>query len=182
MAEDNVESQTTQISSLMSKEMKKGDTWYLVDSKWYNQWKKYVGYDSWDTSSIGDSSAHPGLMDNSSLLRPETNELKEDLTDELDYTLMPVEAWALFTFWYGICDGQLPIARKVIDTGVELYLINLKLGFRNNLANAVACKFSGGDIIQLIETKIRELFDIPDNTPVRMWSQYPSEILESYLK
>ena len=42
---------------------------YLVDTKWYKQWKKYVGYDSWDTSYVGDQSAHPGPIDNTPLLK-----------------------------------------------------------------------------------------------------------------
>ena len=42
---------------------------YLVDSKWFKQWKKYVGYDQWDTSSVGEQAAFPGPVDNSPLLK-----------------------------------------------------------------------------------------------------------------
>ena len=32
---------------------------YLVDQKWFKQWKKYTGFDSWDQHSAGETSAHP---------------------------------------------------------------------------------------------------------------------------
>ena len=42
---------------------------YLVDIRWWQQWKKYVGYNAWDQSSIGQTSANPGPLDNSVLFR-----------------------------------------------------------------------------------------------------------------
>ena len=42
---------------------------YLIDTKWFKQWKKYVGFDNWDTSYVGDQSANPGPIDNSPLLK-----------------------------------------------------------------------------------------------------------------
>ena len=42
---------------------------YLIDNHWFSQWKKYVAYDSWDSSLVGDPSCHPGHIDNSSLLK-----------------------------------------------------------------------------------------------------------------
>ena len=36
-----------------------------MDAKWYSQWKTYVGFDDWNTSSVGDQSANPGPVDNS---------------------------------------------------------------------------------------------------------------------
>ena len=42
---------------------------YLVDIRWLKQWKKYVGYDAWDQSSFGQTSASPGPLDNSVLFR-----------------------------------------------------------------------------------------------------------------
>lgn len=35
---------------------------------WFNQWKKYVGWDNWDSSHFGDPTCHPGKIDNSALL------------------------------------------------------------------------------------------------------------------
>lgn len=40
---------------------------YLIDSRWFKQWKKYVGFDSWDMYNVGERSLFPGPVDNSGL-------------------------------------------------------------------------------------------------------------------
>ena len=35
------------------------------------QWKKFVGFDTWDRSQVGEDSANPGPIDNKSLLAGE---------------------------------------------------------------------------------------------------------------
>lgn len=40
---------------------------YLIDSRWFKQWKKYVGFDSWDMYNVGERSLYPGPIDNSGL-------------------------------------------------------------------------------------------------------------------
>lgn len=40
---------------------------YLIDSRWFKQWKKYVGFDSWDMYNVGERSLYPGPVDNSGL-------------------------------------------------------------------------------------------------------------------
>ena len=40
--------------------------------------------------------------------------IKEHLIDELDYILVPTEGWIKLVSWYGLTEGQEPIARKVI--------------------------------------------------------------------
>lgn len=39
--------------------------------------------------------------------------IKEHLIDELDYILVPTEGWNKLISWYGLTEGQEPIARKV---------------------------------------------------------------------
>ncbi|NWX91968.1 UBP4 hydrolase, partial [Nothoprocta pentlandii] len=128
---------------------------YLVDSRWFKQWKKYVGFDSWDMFGVGEPSLFPGPVDNSGLFSdPETQSLKEHLIDELDYVLVPTEAWNKLVTWYGCIDGQKPIVRKVVEYGlfvkhckVEVYLLELKLCENNDPDNVVSCHFSKADTI-----------------------------------
>lgn len=40
-----------------------------MDSRWFKQWKKYVGFDSWDKYQMGDQNVYPGPIDNSGLLK-----------------------------------------------------------------------------------------------------------------
>ena len=42
---------------------------YLVDVRWFKQWKKYVGFDEWDQQQMGSETAHPGPVDTSCLFK-----------------------------------------------------------------------------------------------------------------
>ncbi|XP_033296419.1 ubiquitin carboxyl-terminal hydrolase 15 isoform X8 [Orcinus orca] len=105
--------QRSDIATLLKTPLRKGDTWYLVDSRWFKQWKKYVGFDSWDKYQMGDQNVYPGPIDNSGLLKDgDAQSLKEHLIDELDYILLPTEGWNKLVSWYTLMEGQEPIARK----------------------------------------------------------------------
>lgn len=60
--------------------------------------------------------------------------IKEHLIDELDYILVPTEGWNKLVSWYGLTEGQEPIARKVgLDT--------IRLAERDQRHNAGKCDF-----------------------------------------
>ncbi|NWX74919.1 UBP4 hydrolase, partial [Alca torda] len=163
---------------------------YLVDSRWFKQWKKYVGFDSWDMFGAGDPSLFPGPIDNSGLFGdPETQSLKEHLIDELDYVLVPTEAWNKLVTWYGCMDGQQPIVRKVVEYGlfvkhykVEVYLLELKLCESSNPDNVISCHFSKADTVATIEKEMRKLFNIPAEKETRLWNRYTSNTYEQLSK
>ena len=50
---------------------------YLVDSHWFKQWKKYVGFDSWDKYQMGEQNVYPGPVDNSGLLKGKKNKVQK---------------------------------------------------------------------------------------------------------
>ncbi|XP_078423960.1 ubiquitin carboxyl-terminal hydrolase 15 isoform X11 [Cetorhinus maximus] len=150
-----LETQRADTAALMKTPLKKGDTWYLVDSRWFKQWKKYVGFDSWDKYQMGDQNVYPGPVDNFGLLKGEDSQyLKEHLIDELDYILVPTEGWNKLVSWYGLRKNQEPIARKVVEQGmfvkhckVEVYLTELKLCENSNMNTVITRRFSKADII-----------------------------------
>ena len=41
---------------------------YLIDTRWFKQWKKYVGYDG-DNTYVGKKGSDPGPIDNSQLFK-----------------------------------------------------------------------------------------------------------------
>ena len=182
----DLDSQKTIISELMKTALVKGDTWYLIDTGWFKQWKKYVGYDSWDTSSVGDDTANPGKVNNQPLFKEnEFNVLKEHLLEELDYWLLPEKAWQSLVEWYGIMDKQEPIARKVIESGiygkqlkVEIYLMDLNLCIQSDIDNVITCQFSKAEKLITIEKKLRQLFNVPDRKQVRLWNKYMNNTYE----
>lgn len=57
---------------------------YLVDSHWFKQWKKYVGFDSWDKYQMGEQNVYPGPVDNSGLLKG-----KKDKAQKIKTFLLP---------------------------------------------------------------------------------------------
>uniref|UniRef100_A0A4W5L5G6 Ubiquitin carboxyl-terminal hydrolase n=1 Tax=Hucho hucho TaxID=62062 RepID=A0A4W5L5G6_9TELE len=163
---------------------------FRVSYRWFKQWKKYVGFDSWDMYNVGEHSLYPGPVDNSGLFSDhETQILKEHLIDELDYVLVPTEAWNKFVSWYGCLEGQRPIVRKVVEHGmfvkhckVEVYLLELNLCENDNMDNVVTCHFSKADTIDTIEKEMRSLFEIPAGKETRLWNKYMSNTYEQLNK
>ncbi|XP_018431101.1 PREDICTED: ubiquitin carboxyl-terminal hydrolase 4-like, partial [Nanorana parkeri] len=184
------EGQKNELGELLKTPLRKGDEWYLVDSRWFKQWKKYVGFDSWDMYNVGETNQFPGPVDNSGLLAdPDTQVLKEHLIDELDYVLVPTEAWSKLMSWYGSVAGQLPIVRKVVEHGmfvkhckVEVYLIELKLCENSDADNAVSRHFSKADTIDFIRKEMRNIFNIPPDKATRLWNRYMTNTYEQLTK
>ncbi|KAM8758560.1 ubiquitin carboxyl-terminal hydrolase 4 isoform 2-T2 [Rhynchonycteris naso] len=197
MAEDegcferpDAETQKSELGALMRTTLQRGAQWYLIDSRWFKQWKKYVGFDSWDVYNVGEHNLFPGPIDNSGLFSdPESQTLKEHLIDELDYVLVPTEAWNKLLNWYGCVEGQQPIVRKVVEHGlfvkhckVEVYLLELKLCENSDLTNVLSCHFSKADTIATIEKEMRKLFNIPAERETRLWNKYMSNTYEQLSK
>uniref|UniRef100_A0A7N6A0N7 Ubiquitin carboxyl-terminal hydrolase n=1 Tax=Anabas testudineus TaxID=64144 RepID=A0A7N6A0N7_ANATE len=182
----DLDTQRGEVAALLKTQLRKGDTWYLVDSHWFKQWKKYVGFDSWDKYQMGDQNVYPGPVDNSGLLRDgDVLAIKEHLIDELDYILVPTEGWNKLVSWYGLTKGQEPIARKVVEQGmfvkhckVEVYLTELKLCEDSNMDNVITRRFSKADTIDMIEKEMRKLFNITDEKETRLWNRYMSNTFE----
>ncbi|XP_055881361.1 ubiquitin carboxyl-terminal hydrolase 15-like [Biomphalaria glabrata] len=173
------------IEEYLSQSLKKGESWYLIDVRWFKQWKKYVGYDHWESFCVGDQSVHPGPIDNCSLFKPDTNILREHLVDDLDYVLLPSEAYEKLASWYGVAPGQEPIVRKVIEQGmfvkhckVEVYLMDLKLCQNSDTTAVITHAFSRADTIATIEQEMRRIFSIPEDAEVRLWNRYMSNTYE----
>ncbi len=172
------------VAGLMKKPLQVGDIWNLIDVKWYNQWKIYVGFDEWNTEYVGSPWHHPGQIDNSLLLIADTGELRPGLMDDLDYVLVPDEAWAMLNEWYG-CNNGSRIARKVILQGmftkhkkVEVYYMGLKLRCHPFLEIGTLTEFSRAVKIHDIERVARNLFDIEQHRDVRLWNKYLSNTFE----
>eukprot|EP00063_Salmo_salar_P088150 XP_014062985.1 PREDICTED: ubiquitin carboxyl-terminal hydrolase 15 isoform X4 [Salmo salar] len=183
----DMDTQRGEVAALLKTQLRKGDTWYLVDSHWFKQWRKYVGFDSWDKYQMGDQNVYPGPVDNSGLLTSGGDVLviKEHLIDELDYVLIPTEGWNKLVSWYALMEGHEPISRKVVEQGmfvkhckVEVYLTELKLCEDGNIDNVVTRRFSKADTIDTIEKEMRKLFSIPDEKETRLWNKYMSNTFE----
>ncbi|XP_053390830.1 uncharacterized protein LOC123544465 [Mercenaria mercenaria] len=177
----DVETQKTFIANKLQRPLIKGDAWYILDEKWFKQWKSYVGYESWDHYNVGEQSAHPGPIDNTPVLQEGTVKLEMHLIDDLDYQLVPEEGWNKLLSWYGILEGQEPIPRQVIEEGkkslkVEVYPWYLKLCENSKLDLQVSKQFSRVETVGQLEEVMRKQFSIPADKEVRLWWHYNTNI------
>ncbi|XP_065845579.1 ubiquitin carboxyl-terminal hydrolase 15-like isoform X2 [Oscarella lobularis] len=182
----NIDDQFETIRNAVNRaEMREGDTWYIVDSRWFKQWKRYVGWDAWDQSSKGNESAMPGPIDNSNLLT-ESGSLKQHLTETFDFVLLSEIAWKHLVSWFGVVDGQSPVERTVIQQGlyvkslkVEVYLTEVKLNvYGRDKKDEVKATFSRAEKLRNVIEYARKALDVDSDKEVRVWSRYMSSFSE----
>jgi len=158
---------------------------YLVDHRWFKQWKKFVGYDTGDQSGAGDEQNNPGPIDNSCLFQADAHTLKKHLIDELDYNLLPEEGWFKLVSWYGVTLDQQALPKKVLEHGlfvknlkIEVYLREVKLSQHSDPETLITREFSRGDTVGHVMTEMKKVFNIPQGTETRVWSKYRSHSRE----
>uniref|UniRef100_A0A8C1X5F7 Ubiquitin carboxyl-terminal hydrolase n=1 Tax=Cyprinus carpio TaxID=7962 RepID=A0A8C1X5F7_CYPCA len=163
-----LETQWREIDNLNQQQLRAGDSWYLLDKRWYDQWKEYV--------HTGDqnSSSYPGKIDNTELYEDlDSFHLKERLTENEDFVLVPAEAWHKLFLWYDMMDDQPPLERKVVDlpstVKVEVYPVEIYLCLSSNLESTVSARFSRADKIHAIHQKIRQHFNVSETAESRLW-------------
>lgn len=148
--------------------LRAGESWFLVEQRWYNQWEAYVqGGDQ-------DASTFPGCINNAELFEDQINwRLKEGLLEGEDYVLLPAAAWRCLVSWYGIEHGQPPIERKVIELPdiqkVEVYPIELLLVQHSDMDAALTAQFSHSDSVDLVLRTAREQFLVEPQEDTRLW-------------
>uniref|UniRef100_A0A672R1Y0 ubiquitinyl hydrolase 1 n=1 Tax=Sinocyclocheilus grahami TaxID=75366 RepID=A0A672R1Y0_SINGR len=142
-----LETQWREIDNLNQQQLRAGDSWYLLDKRWYDQWKEYV--------HAGDqnSSSYPGKIDNTELYEDlDSYHLKERLSENEDFVLVPAEAWHKLLAWYDMMDDQPPLERKVVDlpstVKVEVYPVEIYLCLSSNMESTVSACFSRADKIR----------------------------------
>nr|XP_029131773.1 ubiquitin carboxyl-terminal hydrolase 11-like [Labrus bergylta] len=86
------------LSLLRDTELRAGDSWYVVERRWYEQWKEFV--------ETGDqnSSSFPGQIDNTELFEDlDSYHLKERLVENEDFMLVPLtpgtSCWSGTAWW-----------------------------------------------------------------------------------
>lgn len=150
------------VRKMVERPMCKGESWYLIDKKWYEQFEKFV---------VDKEPAHnPGPIDNSKLFSSSTNgtfELKDQLEEELDYKFVPEEAWQALYGYFGITNDRHTIQRWVIEEGhnstsctVEIYLIELKLCLYDRQTHPVTNSYSRVMTLRELEDDIKQLFKV----------------------
>ncbi|KAF6725350.1 Ubiquitin carboxyl-terminal hydrolase 15 [Oryzias melastigma] len=164
-----LETQRREIECLLREcELRAGDSWYVVDRRWFEQWREFV------ESGDQNSSSFPGQIDNTELFEDQDSyHLKERLVENEDFVLVPAEAWHKLLAWYGMVDGQPPLERKVVDLPstlkVEVYPVEIFLCLHSNMENVITDQFSRTDSIHAIQTAMCRAFSVPPGSECRLW-------------
>ncbi|TRY72839.1 hypothetical protein DNTS_009529, partial [Danionella cerebrum] len=163
-----LETQWREIDNLNQQQLRAGDSWYLLDKRWFDLWKEYV--------HTGDqnSTSYPGKIDNTQLYEDlDSYHLKERLTENEDFVLVPAEAWHKLLSWYDIMENHPPLERKVVDlpstVKVEVYPVEIYLCLSSNMESTVTSRFSRADKIHAIHLNIRRHFNVPETAESRLW-------------
>ncbi|KAG7472690.1 hypothetical protein MATL_G00111470 [Megalops atlanticus] len=164
-----LETQRRDIEALVQNhDLRAGDSWYLLDRRWYEQWKEYV--------ETGDqnSSSFPGQINNTELFEElESYHLKERLVENEDFVLIPAEAWHKLLSWYGMVADQPALERKVVDlpstVKVEVYPVEIFLCLHSDMDNVLTAQFSRADTISTIQKTMRKQFEVPESAETRLW-------------
>ncbi|CAF1686426.1 unnamed protein product, partial [Adineta ricciae] len=120
-----------QYTKLLSREQQENDKYVVIDSKWFEHWKRYVGIDS-----PPEKNAPPGPINFTNLIDPQTTDhpdgvqLRPDAVEGNDYTFIPYELYQELVHQYTKIGTE--IVRKVIPSGdfqtvIEAYLIPLRI-------------------------------------------------------
>uniref|UniRef100_A0A674ALG1 Ubiquitin carboxyl-terminal hydrolase n=1 Tax=Salmo trutta TaxID=8032 RepID=A0A674ALG1_SALTR len=136
---------------------------YLVERRWYEQWKEYV------VTGDQNSSSFPGQIDNTELFEElDSYHLKERLVENEDFVLIPAEAWRNLLAWYGMVDDQPALERKVVDlpstVKVEVYPVEIFLCLHSNMENVVTAQFS-----HTIQKVMMKQFEVVEGAETRLW-------------
>lgn len=108
-------------------ELEVGETVYLIDRRWFDNWKSYVQES--ENIHAGKPYAYftrerPGEIENNKLFDPRTNKLRTNMYDSIDYNIIKKDTWEYLLAKYG---GGPEVTRDVIKSSygkpaVEVYM------------------------------------------------------------
>ncbi|CAI5992097.1 unnamed protein product [Closterium sp. NIES-64] len=165
--------------------MKEGDTYNLVDARWWRAWSRYSGYSESESESQK-LTVKPLPIDNSSLVDREAQDrfgsaephLRLELQEDGDYVLVPQSVWRVLHSWYG---GGPVVSRHVVRMGgreelsVEVYPLSLELSCVSAATSlpprVESVVISKRATVGQLRYRACELFGLqPEN--VRVWDNY----------
>ena len=120
-----------QYQKLLTREQHENDKYVVIDAKWFEQWKRYVGLET-----PAEKHNSPGPIDFSKLIDPSTIDhpdgvqLRLDAVEGNDYTFIPLELYQELVQTFKKIGTE--IVRKVIPSGdfqtvIEAYLVPLRV-------------------------------------------------------
>ncbi len=151
-----------------------GQTWFLVATRWYNQWEEYVQLNS---LRRGEPGPHPGPIDNSPILAVDGS-LMPYARERTDFVIRSEAIWNKLLSLYG---GGPAIPRKVVSNGwsksVETHPFKLMFLKSSDPATIVTGYFSKGAKIKEVRNTMCERMHL-NVDDVRMWDYHNDQKLK----
>jgi hypothetical protein len=103
-SQPSIQQQKQMIQQFENTKLKVGDSWYLIEQKWFDAWTTYVGYYV-DQDVDQPQGPFPGSIDNSPLVLSCTSgsniyKLQRNLIEKVHYTLVHENAGKLLFSWW----------------------------------------------------------------------------------
>lgn len=174
---ERLKKESEKITSFSKDMLVNGDSWFLIERRWYDTWKRYVNNDDGSFDAFN-KNLDPGPVDNTPLLdTKDKTKLKEKLLEHADYMLLPQAGWDVLVKRYGVVNSNCIIERKVIETGtfakhtsVEIYPLVLKLKqYDDKDCHIEEKSFSKVISISELEKKAKSILSVPNNKKCKMW-------------
>ncbi|KAE8722454.1 Ubiquitin carboxyl-terminal hydrolase 10 [Hibiscus syriacus] len=124
----------TELKNESERYLKEGNLYFVVSSRWFRRWERYVGIDAGGNLNHSSDSQHsdmdssmvaemPGPIDNSDIVQSGSGcdckedelQLRRTLMEGQDYVLVPQKVWEKLHEWY---KGGPALPRKMILQGV----------------------------------------------------------------
>ncbi|CAI9100997.1 OLC1v1038211C1 [Oldenlandia corymbosa var. corymbosa] len=161
-----------ELSQKANSEVREGDTYYVLSTKWYLNWQKYTStgqqpffppddHEQREPSSSTVPAQRPGPIDNSDIIDSDQRDADDDpqlrrtKLEGRDYVLLPEEAWERLYSWY---KGGPVIARKMITVG---YVKQLVVEMHPLCLNLIDSRDGTKSVLRLSKNaSLRELYDV----------------------
>jgi hypothetical protein len=165
-----------QYKKLLGKAQKVGDKYVLVDAKWFEHWKRFVGIDKTDEDTVTD----PGPIDFTELMDSKSNDgsnevqLRPNALEGNDFAFIPYELYELLLEKHK--KNGPAIIRKVIpyseyETTIETFLVPLQLRqSRSYNAKTKQIYRSRRTEVEEIKKDICKEFNIKPNSAFNLYS------------
>jgi ubiquitin carboxyl-terminal hydrolase 4/11/15 len=161
---------------LLSQQQQIGDRYVVIDSKWFEHWKRFVGIDKSDEEEVTD----PGPIDFTNLAHPDTNErsnqvqIRPNAVEGNDYTFIPYELYKQLVEKHSKTGPE--IIRKVIphgqfDTVIEAFLVPLRIReSRSSKAKTKQIYLSRRTLIEDLKKEIYDEYHMTPSVNYRLYS------------
>ncbi|KAH9852032.1 cysteine proteinase [Lenzites betulinus] len=103
------------VENALKKPMQVGETWYIVNRRWYYRWRKAMTGEEDKEGRVEEKDLGP--VDNT-LLCDQRGQVTSDLIEHVDCEFVPEEIWSALKEWYVYGEPTTPLPRKVIARGI----------------------------------------------------------------